>query len=163
MAAAGKENGVETDGKAQLDVEPKIVEEVNIEVREERPATPPTAPLGRPPLPRGNCTPVSATTYHSRPVSDLDSALKAFKASTMASRENLRTLGSTRDLSLLEKVANRPPLARPAQQRARVRRQPSLRVVRPKSEAEGEMEDKDLKQLSSSMSCLRAEQKEEPA
>ena len=27
----------------------------------------------------------------------------------------MRTLGSTRDLSLLEKVANRPPLARPAQ------------------------------------------------
>merc|ERR1712240_978174 len=151
-------DGDTVDGSAQV-VEPKIVEEVTIEVTEERPPTPPTAPLGRPPLPRG--TPVSATTYHSRPVSDLDSALKAFKASTMASRENLRTLGSTRDLSLLEKVANRPPLARPAQQ-ARVRRQPSLRVVRPKSEAEGEMEDKDLKQLSSSMSCLRAEQKEEP-
>jgi len=149
-------DGDTVDGSAQV-VEPKIVEEVT----EERPPTPPTAPLGRPPLPRG--TPVSATTYHSRPVSDLDSALKAFKASTMASRENLRTLGSTRDLSLLEKVANRPPLARPAQQQARVRRQPSLRVVRPKSEAEGEMEDKDLKQLSSSMSCLRAEQKEEPA
>ena len=30
-------------------------------------------------------------------------------------RENLRTLGSTRDLSLLERVANRPPLARPAE------------------------------------------------
>merc|ERR1712013_488141 len=153
-------DGDTVDGSAPV-VEPKIVEEVTIEVTEERPPTPPTAPLGRPPLPRG--TPVSATTYHSRPVSDLDSALKAFKASTMASRENLRTLGSTRDLSLLEKVANRPPLARPAQQRARVQRQPSLRVVRPKSEAEGEMEDKDLKQLSSSMSCLRAEQKEEPA
>merc|ERR1711872_626527 len=134
--------------------------EVTIEVTEERPPTPPTAPLGRPPLPRG--TPVSATTYHSRPVSDLDSALKAFKASTMASRENLRALGSTRDLSLLERVANRPPLARPAEQRSRVRRQPSLRVGRPRSEAEGEVE-KDLKQLSSSMSCLRAEQqREEP-
>merc|ERR1719193_1786648 len=160
----GKTSAVEKErednSKADLDVvEPKIVEEVNIEVTSERPPTPPTAPLGRPPLPRG--TPVSATTYHSRPVSDLDSALKAFKASTMASRENLRTLGSTRDLSLLEKVANRPPLARPAQQQARVRRQPSLRVVGPKSEAEGEVE-KDLKQLSSSMSCLRAEQREEP-
>ena len=30
-------------------------------------------------------------------------------------RENLRALGSTRDLSLLERVANRPPLARPAE------------------------------------------------
>merc|ERR1712210_351681 len=158
-AAAEKEMGVEGDGKAQLDVEPKIVEEVNIEVR---PPTPPTAPLGRPPLPRATSTPVSATTYHSRPVSDLDSALKAFKASTMASRENLRTLGSTRDLSLLERVANRPPLARPAEQRSRVRRQPSLRVARPLSEAEGEVVEKDLKQLSSSMSCLRAEQRQEP-
>merc|ERR1719397_487284 len=151
----------EDNSKAELDVvEPKIVEEVNIEVTSERPPTPPTAPLGRPPLPRGMSTPVSATTYHSRPVSDLDSALKAFKASTMASRENLRALGSTRDLSLLERVANRPPLARPAE-RSRVRRQPSLRAVRPQSAAEGEVE-KDLKQLSSSMSCLRAEQREEP-
>jgi len=161
--AAEKETEMEndtTDGKAELDIEPKIVEEVNIEVTAERPPTPPTAPLGRPPLPRGISTPVSATTYHSRPVSDLDSALKAFKASTMASRENLRALGSTRDLSLLEKVANRPPLARPAE-RSRVRRQPSLRVVRPRSEAEGEVE-KDLKQLSSSMSCLRADQRQEP-
>jgi len=80
----------------------------------------------------------------------------------MASRENLRTLGSTRDLSLLERVANRPPLARPAEQRSRVRRQPSLRVARPLSEAEGEVVEKDLKQLSSSMSCLRAEQRQEP-
>merc|ERR1711990_670379 len=161
----GKKSAVEKErednSKAELDVvEPKIVEEVNIEVTSERPPTPPTAPLGRPPLPRGMSTPVSATTYHSRPVSDLDSALKAFKASTMASRENLRALGSTRDLSLLEKVANRPPLARPAE-RSRVRRQPSLRVVRPRSEAEGEVE-KDLKQLSSSMSCLRADQRQEP-
>jgi len=162
----GKKSAVEKErednSKAELDVvEPKIVEEVNIEVTSERPPTPPTAPLGRPPLPRGMSTPVSATTYHSRPVSDLDSALKAFKASTMASRENLRALGSTRDLSLLERVANRPPLARPAEQRSRVRRQPSLRVVRPQSAAEGEVE-KDIKQLSSSMSCLRPEQREEP-
>merc|ERR1712037_972307 len=160
-AAADKETPVETDSKTQLDVEPKIAEEVTIEVTAERPPTPPTAPLGRPPLPRITSTPVSATTYHSKPVSDLDSALKAFKASTMASRENLRALGSTRDLSLLERVANRPPLARPAEQKSRVRRQPSLRVARPRSEAEGEVE-KDLKQLSSSMSCLRAEQRQEP-
>ena len=36
------------------------------QVTAERPPTPPTAPLGRPPLPRGISTPVSATTYHSR-------------------------------------------------------------------------------------------------
>jgi len=155
--SATVEKEIEDDSRAELEV----VEEVKIEVTSERPPTPPTAPLGRPPLPRGISTPVSATTYHSRPVSDLDSALKAFRASTMASRENLRALGSTRDLSLLERVANRPPLARPAEQRNRVRRQPSLRVARPQSAAEGEVE-KDLKQLSSSMSCLRAEQREEP-
>ena len=76
----------ETDSTPQLEAEPKIVEEVNIEVHyphihkpihtilivkydqvaAERPATPPTAPLGRPPLPRGISSPVSATTYHSR-------------------------------------------------------------------------------------------------
>jgi len=155
--SAAVEKEIEDDSRAELEV----VEEVKIEVTSERPPTPPTAPLGRPPLPRGISTPVSATTYHSRPVSDLDSALKAFKASTMASRENLRALGSTRDLSLAERVANRPPLARPAEQRNRVRRQPSLRVARPQSAAEGEVE-KDVKQLSSSMSCLRAEQREEP-
>merc|ERR1711971_1361942 len=155
--SATVEKEIEDDSKAELEV----VEEVKIEVTSERPPTPPTAPLGRPPLPRGISTPVSATTYHSRPVSDLHGALKAFRASTMASRENLRALGSTRDLSLLERVANRPPLARPAEQRNRVRRQPSLRVARPQSAAEGEVE-KDVKQLSSSMSCLRAEQREEP-
>merc|ERR1719397_733077 len=69
----GKKSAVEKErednSKAELDVvEPKIVEEVNIEVTSVRPPTPPTAPLGRPPLPRGMSTPVSATTYHSRRV-----------------------------------------------------------------------------------------------
>ena len=59
----------------------------------------------RPPLPRS--TPSSATSHLSRPVADLDSALRAFQASTRASTNNLRALGSTRDLSLMERVANR--------------------------------------------------------
>merc|ERR1712032_395206 len=58
-------------------------------------------------------------------------------------------------------MARFPDLNRIMKQRSRVRRQPSLRVIRPQSAAEGEVE-KDLKQLSSSMGCLRAEQREEP-
>ena len=48
----------------------------------------------------------------------------------MTCRENLRTLGSTKDLSLLEKVANRPPLARPAQVGDALVMQKMLKVVK---------------------------------
>merc|ERR1719318_2326062 len=45
----------------------------------------------RPPLPTMRRPPSSATTAQSRPVSQLDAALKQFKLSTAASRENLRS------------------------------------------------------------------------
>merc|ERR1711962_256845 len=71
---------------------------------------PPTAPSHRPPRPHLLSTPSSATTAHSRPLSQLDSALKQFKLSTAASRENLRSQGSNQDLRLLDIGARRRPL-----------------------------------------------------
>jgi len=63
---------------------------------------PPGPGGGRPPIPRGRSTPSSATTQQNRTVSDLDSALRQFKLSTAASRESLRALGSTQDLTQVE-------------------------------------------------------------
>merc|ERR1712025_475159 len=60
------------------------------------PAAPRAAFLGRPPS--------SATASQSRPISSLDAALKEFKASTMASRENLRS--SHQDLREVERTVN---------------------------------------------------------
>jgi len=76
--------------------------------------TPPSIPVistGRPPLPNVRRPPSSATTAQSRPVSQLDAALKQFKLSTAASRENLRS--SRVDISQVEEqvrvmVSSRP-------------------------------------------------------
>jgi len=62
---------------------------------------PPPGP-GRPPIHPRTTTPSSATANVSRPVSDLDSALRQFKLSTAESRESLRTLGSRQDLTQVE-------------------------------------------------------------
>jgi len=59
-------------------------------------------------------TPVSATFSQSRPLTDLDSALREFRSSTAASRENLSN--SRTDLSIAAvraSIASRPPLALP--------------------------------------------------
>merc|ERR1719500_1425715 len=69
--------------------------EKRFEERESRPQSlvmlsgrPPPGP-GRPPIhPRTTTTPSSATANVSRPVSDLDSALRQFKLSTAESRES---------------------------------------------------------------------------
>jgi len=65
------------------------------------PGRPPPGP-GRPPIHPRTTTPSSATANVSRPVSDLDSALRQFKLSTAESRESLRTLGSRQDLTQVE-------------------------------------------------------------
>jgi len=84
----------------------KLVEK-RFEERETRPQSlvmssgrPPPGP-GRPPI-HPRTTPSSATANVSRPVSDLDSALRQFKLSTAESRESLRTLGSRQDLTQVE-------------------------------------------------------------
>merc|ERR1712192_295350 len=81
--------------------------EKRFEERETRPQSlvmssgrPPPGP-GRPPI-HPRTTHSSATANVSRPVSDLDSALRQFKLSTAESRESLRTLGSRQDLTQVE-------------------------------------------------------------
>merc|ERR1712128_383343 len=87
---------------------------------EEPAETSPSVPImssNRPPLPSMRRPPSSATTAQSRPVSQLDSALKQFKLSTAASRENLRS--SRVDISQVEEqvkamVTSRPSTPTPA-------------------------------------------------
>merc|ERR1719350_847196 len=76
----------------------------------------------RPPLPTMRRPPSSATTAQPRPVSQLDAALKQFKLSTAASRENLRS--SRVDISQVEEqvktmVTSRPSTPTPAGWRSR--------------------------------------------
>jgi len=120
---AENELGVEEGNKGDKELEKTLDEgnngnkgnngdksgEKRFEERETRPQSlvmssgrPPTGP-GRPPIhPRTTTTPSSATANVSRPVSDLDSALRQFKLSTAESRESLRTLGSRQDLTQVE-------------------------------------------------------------
>ena len=82
----------------------------------------PVMSSSRPPLPTIRRPPCSATTAQSRPVSQLDAALKQFKLSTAASRENLR--GSRVDISQVEEqvktmVTSRPSTPTPAGWRSR--------------------------------------------
>merc|ERR1711997_607431 len=58
----------------------------------ERTVVIPTITTNKPPLPVGRRLPSSATTTHTRPMSQLDEALKQFKLSTAASRQNLRKM-----------------------------------------------------------------------
>eukprot|EP00092_Neocalanus_flemingeri_P056076 GFUD01066405.1.p1 GENE.GFUD01066405.1~~GFUD01066405.1.p1 ORF type:complete len:270 (+),score=119.23 GFUD01066405.1:159-968(+) len=86
--------------------------------------TSPSIPIStsRPPLPTIRRPPCSASTAQSRPVSSLDAALKQFKLSTAASRENLRS--SRQDISQVEEqvkamVTSRPSTPTPAGWRSR--------------------------------------------
>jgi len=112
------ESGVEEGDKGGKELEKTLDEgntgnngdklgEKRFEERETRPQSlvmssgrPPPGP-GRPPI-HPRTTPSSATANVSRPVSDLDSALRQFKLSTAESRESLRTLGSRQDLTQVE-------------------------------------------------------------
>merc|ERR1719180_425186 len=107
------DSGVEEEDKGGKELE-KTLDGGNtgnngdrFEEREKRPQSlvmssgrPPPGP-GRPPI-HPRTTPSSATANVSRPVSDLDSALRQFKLSTAESRESLRTLGSRQDLTQVE-------------------------------------------------------------
>jgi len=92
---------------------------------EETQGTSPSVPIvnsSRPPLPSIRRPPSSATTAQSRPVSQLDAALKQFRLSTAASRENLRS--SKVDISQVEEqvktmVTSRPSTPTPAGWRSR--------------------------------------------
>jgi len=92
---------------------------------DETQGTSPSVPIvnsSRPPLPSIRRPPSSATTAQSRPVSQLDAALKQFRLSTAASRENLRS--SKVDISQVEEqvktmVTSRPSTPTPAGWRSR--------------------------------------------
>ena len=76
----------------------------------------------RPPLPSIRRPPSSASTAQTRPVSQLDAALRQFKQDTVASRENLRS--SRVDISMVEEkvrtmVTSRPSTPTPAGWRSR--------------------------------------------
>merc|ERR1712106_1061298 len=82
---------------------------------EEPAETSPSVPImssNRPPLPSMRRPPSSATTAQSRPVSQLDAALKQFKLSTAVSRENLR--GSRVDISQVEELVKTMVTSRPS-------------------------------------------------
>jgi len=82
--------------------------------KEEEEKTPviPIITTSKPPLPGGRRLPSSATTSHTRPMSQLDEALKQFKLSTAASRENIRN--SRQDLSQMEEQVKVELRSRPA-------------------------------------------------
>ena len=131
-----EEDLAEEDGKMDSDLqnetkslsESSISEDLEItalcgDVKEEKqPAPSILMSSGRPPLPTMRRPPSSATTRQSRPVSQLDVALKQFKFSTAASRENLRS--SRVDISQVEEqvkamVTSRPSTPTPAGWRSR--------------------------------------------
>merc|ERR1712198_366851 len=80
----------------------------------EEPVSPsvPTITTTKPPLPVSRRVPVSATTAHTRLISSLDEALKQFKMSTAASRENLRN--SRQNLDQMEEQVKVMIRSRPA-------------------------------------------------
>lgn len=80
----------------------------------ERTVVIPIITTNKPPLPgpAGRRLPSSATTSHTRPMSQLDEALKQFRLSTAASRENLRN--SRQNLSQMEEQVKVQLRSRPA-------------------------------------------------
>ena len=130
-----EEDLAEEDGKMDSDLqnetkslsESSISEDLEItalcgDVKEEKQPAPSIPSSSRPPLPTMRRPPSSATTAQSRPVSQLDVALKQFKLSTAASRENLRS--SRVDISQVEEqvkamVTSRPSTPTPAGWRSR--------------------------------------------
>jgi len=111
------------DTKSLSSVDEELSEICKDDVEEQ--AASPTVPImnsSRPPLPSMRRPPSSATSTQSRPVSQLDAALKQFKVSTAASRENLRS--SRVDISPVEEkvktlVTSRPSTPTPAGWRSR--------------------------------------------
>ena len=102
-------DGTQTSQEAQPTRQEQ--EPVNVKMEQE-PEQEVMAP-SEPPAPAP--APVSATSAQSRPLCQLDSALRQFRQSTAESRENLSI--SRPDLSLAAvraSLASRPPLARPA-------------------------------------------------
>jgi len=140
----GPESKVETadDSKSDCDISDEDKEILAITGDKDETDTPaPTIPqitTTKPPLPVGRRLPSSATTSHTRPMSQLDDALKQFRMSTAASRENLRN--SRQNLDQMEEQVKVMIRSRPATPLLSLRR---------------ETEDSN-KQISSSLQDLRS-------
>jgi len=139
----GPESKAETgdDSKSECDISDEDKEILAITGDKDETDTPaPTIPqitTTKPPLP-GRRLPSSATTSHTRPMSQLDDALKQFRMSTAASRENLRN--SRQNLDQMEEQVKVMIRSRPATPLLSLRR---------------ETEDSN-KQMSSSLQDLRS-------
>ena len=120
-----KDKGINEDDTKSLssvDEELSALCKDNTEDNQETSPSVPIVSSSRPPLPSMRRPPSSATTAQSRPVSQLDAALKQFRLSTAASRENLRS--SKVDISQVEEqvktmVTSRPSTPTPAGWRSR--------------------------------------------
>lgn len=114
----------------------------------EDPGPSPSTPVissSRPPLPSTRKPPSSATTAHTRPASQLDAALKQFKLSTAASRENLRS--SRVDISQVEDQVRTMVTSRPST--------PTTAGWRSRAPPENTNLTEQWKKLSASMTDLR--------
>merc|ERR1712013_393598 len=115
-------NEDDTKSLSSVDEELSALCKDNTEDNQETSPSVPIVSSSRPPLPSLRRPPSSATTAQSRPVSQLDAALKQFRLSTAASRENLRS--SKVDISQVEEqvktmVTSRPSTPTPAGWRSR--------------------------------------------
>jgi len=115
-------NEDDTKSLSSVDEELSALCKDNTEDNQETSPSVPIVSSSRPPLPSMRRPPSSATTAQSRPVSQLDAALKQFRLSTAASRENLRS--SKVDISQVEEqvktmVTSRPSTPTPAGWRSR--------------------------------------------
>jgi len=115
-------NKDDTKSLSSVDEELSALCKENTEEPQETTPSVPAISSSRPPLPTTRRPPSSATTAQSRPVSQLDAALKQFRLSTAASRENLRS--SRVDISQVEEqvktmVTSRPSTPTPAGWRSR--------------------------------------------
>merc|ERR1712142_18367 len=93
-------NKDDTKSLSSVDEELSALCNENTEEPQETTPSVPAISSSMPPLPTTRRPPSSATTAQSRPVSQLDAALKQFRLSTAASRENLRS--SRVDLEKME-------------------------------------------------------------
>jgi len=108
-------------------------------------ASSPISSSGRPPLPATRRHPASASCTMSRPVTELDIALKQFRLSTAASRENLRN--SRLDISQMEQQVKTMMTSRPST--------PTMGGWRSRAQTENNSSREQWSKLSASLTDLR--------
>merc|ERR1719317_955113 len=106
------EEETKTFSKVSTAEDVKTISKYPKEEKETIIASRPIPSSGRPPLPVTRRHPASASCTMSRPVTELDIALKQFRLSTAASRENLRN--SRLDISQMEQQVKTIMTSRPS-------------------------------------------------